>query len=223
MVGTISFLLTAILFIVTQLGISFEGWAVSQQEEDSSDFTLEFSEKYQPDFDHPRAYSHEEMENLAGEVLERIESKLGIPLDRENPEHVRALAEFFGLTPRLNLDPYSTPMTEGDISYFVEVDQHRDKELYPQNERELAIRFYWEGLARVAAAYHKLEVVNDKRSPHPQKSRGKVSDMATTAMFDKRPGISIAEAIDQGKERYDFGRLLQHLKAKGLPQGDLEK
>lgn len=213
----VTFLLTAILFIITQLGIPSQGWGVSQQEKEHTAFTLGLSEKYQPDFDHPRRYSREEMESLAGEVLEKIEAKSGAKFDRENPAHVRVLAEFFGLTPRPSLDPYSIPMTEGDISYFVEVEQHKDKELYPQDATQLVIRFYWEGLARVAARHYKLEVVNSNRSPNPQKSRGKVSDMATTAMFDKRPGISIAEAIDQGKERYDFGRLIQHLKAKGFP------
>ena len=80
------------------------------------------------------------------------------------------------------------------------------------------IRFYWEGLTRVAAAHYKLEVVNEKKSPNPKKSRGKVSDVATTAMFQKRPGMSIARAIEQGKERYDFRRLISHLKVKGLPE-----
>lgn len=189
----------------------------SDQERDSAGFTLDLSKEYRPDFDNPRKYSREEMKSLAAEVLEKIEAKLGAKFDREDREHVRTLAEFFGLTPSSSLDPYSTPMTEGDISYFVEVTQHKDKELYPQNATQLVVRFYWEGLARVAAAHYQLEVVDNNRSPHPQKTRGKVSDMATTAMFDKRPGMSLAEATAQGKERYDFGRLLQHLKVKGLP------
>ena len=213
-------LLTAILLILTQLGIPSKGWGASQPEGDSTGFTLDLSKKYQPDFDSPRKYSREEMESLAGEVLEKIEAKLRAKFDRENPEHVRSLAEFFGLTPMPSLDPYSMPMTEGDISYFVEAGQHKDKELYPQDAAQLAIRFYWEGLARVAAVHYQLEVVDHNRSPNPQKTRGKVSDMATTAMFDKRPGLSLAEAIAQGKERYDFDRLIQHLKAKGLPSSD---
>lgn len=173
-----------------------------------TDFEFDLSKEYQPDFEHPRKYSREEMESLAQEVLAKIEKKLGVPFNRKDPQHVGALAEFFALTPREDLDPYSTPMEEPDI------------QLYPHDAKQLVIRFYWEGLGRTAARHYKLEVVDDKRSPHPQKSRGKVSDMATTAMFDKRPGISIAEAIDQGKERYDLGRLLQHLKAKGLPSPD---
>lgn len=213
--------LAAILFLLTQLGIPSEGWATFQPEGDRIGFAFNLSEEYRPDFDHPRKYNREEMERLAGEVLEKIEAELGAQFDRGNPEHVRTLAEFFGLTSLPSLDPYSTPMTEGDISYFVEIDQHQDKELYPQNATQLVIRFYWEGLARLAAAHYRLKVVNDKRSPNPQKTRGKVSDIATTAMFDKRPGMSLTEAATQEKERYDLGRLIQHLKAKGLPSPDV--
>jgi len=178
---------------------------------------FDLSKAYQPDFDRPRQYSREEMEGLSREVLAKIEKRLGARFNGEDRTHVRALAEFFRLTPDKGLDPYSTPMSEGDISYFSELQTHKAKELYPQDASQLVIRFYWEGLTRVAAAHYKLEVVNDNRSPNPQKSRGKVSDMATTAMFDKRPGMSVSEAVAQGRERYDLSRLIQHLKAKGLP------
>jgi len=185
-----------------------------------TDFKLDLSEEYQPDFEHPRTYRREEMENLAREVLAKVEKTLGAPFNREDPQHVWALAEFFGLSPVESLDPYSTPVDEGDIGYFSEFSTHQDQELYPQDATQLVIRFYWEGLARIAAARYKLEVVNDRWSPNPQKTRGKVSDVATTAMFDKRPGISVAEAIAQGKERYDLGRLMRHLKNKGLQRGN---
>ena len=108
-------------------------------------------------------------------------------------------------------------MEEPDIPYFSEVNTYQDKELYPQNVTQLVIRFYWEGVTRIAAAHYKLEVVNNRQAHNFQKSRGKVSDVATTAMFDKRPGISVADAMTQGRERYDLGRLIKHLKAKGLP------
>lgn len=177
---------------------------------------FDLSKEYQPDFERPRKYSREEMEILAQKVLAKIGKRLGTPFDRKDPEHVRALAEFFALTPRADLDPYSTAMEDGDIFYFSALDTQQDKELYPQNAIDLVIRFYWEGLARAAAAHYKLEVVNDKRSPNPVKSRGKVSDVATTAMFDKRPGMSVREAMTQGREKYDFARLIKHLKLKGL-------
>lgn len=157
------------------------------------------------------------METLAREVLTQIEKKLGTPFNRKDPQHVWTLAEFFGLTPREDLDLYSTPMEEPDVRYFSEIEEHGRKELYPQTPEDLVIRFYWEGLARAGAAYYKLEVVNEKRSAHPQKSRGKVSDMATTAMFDKRPGITLAQVRAEGRERYDVDRLIKHLKLKGLP------
>ena len=157
------------------------------------------------------------MEGLAQEVLAKIEKNLGAKFNREDPQHVQMLAEFFGLTPVESLDIYSTPMEEPDIRYFSEINTHQDKELYPQNATQLVIRFYWEGLTRIAAAYYKSEVVNNRQAQNFQKSRGKVSDVATTAMFDKRPGMSVAEAMAQGRERYDLGRLIKHLKAKGLP------
>ncbi len=183
----------------------------------ASDLQFDVSKKYQPDFKHPRKYSPEEMESLSQEVLAKIEKTLGAKFNRKDPQHVQALAEFFNLTPVEILDPYSTPMEDADIFYFSEVDVLKDKELYPQTPAQLVIRFYWEGLARVAALHYKLEVVNDKWARNPQKSRGKVSDIATTGMFDKRPGISVAQAQAQGKERYDFGKLISHLKAKGIP------
>lgn len=177
---------------------------------------FDVSKKYQPDFENPRKYSSEEMENMAQEILIKIEKTLGAEFNRKDPEHVRVAAEFFALTPREDLDPYSTPMEDADIFYFSQDDALKEKELYPQTAAQLVIRFYWEGLARLAAARYKLEVVNDRHARNPVKSRGKVSDMATTAMFDKRPGISVAQALAQGKERYDFGKLISHLKAKGI-------
>lgn len=213
----ITSILAAILFIFPQLGIPSKGWAAFQHEKDRTGFTLDLSKEYQPDFDNPRKYGREEMESLAQEVLAKIERKLGVKFNRGDPEHVRLLAEFFGLAPVESLDPYSTPMDESDILYFSGPDGHPDKELYPQNARQLVIRFYWEGLTRVAAMYYKLEVVNNNRSPNPQQTRGKVSDIATTAMFDKRPGLSVQDAIAQGRARYDLGRLIKHLKTKGLP------
>ena len=213
----ITSLFTVILFIFIQLGMPSKGWAASEEEKDSVDFTLDLSTEYQPDFEQPRKYTREEMESLAQEVLVKIEEKLQTQFNREDPQHVQILAEFFGLTPVESLDPYSTPMEEGDIGYFSEFDTHQDLELYPQNATQLVIRFYWESLARLAAAHYKLEVVNNRQAKDFQKSRGKVSDVATTAMFDKRPGMSVVEAMAQGRERYDLGGLIKHLKAKGLP------
>ncbi len=178
--------------------------------------SFEVSQMYQPDFDHPHKFSRLEMDALAKEVLEKIQTKINTPFDRTNIEHVQALAEFFALTPRADLDPYSTPMEEPDMEYFVAVEENKQKELYPRDTRDLVIRFYWEGLARVTAAHYKLEVVNEKRAARPVKSRGKVSDIATTGMFDKKPRMSIAQAEAQSKDRYDFGRLISHLKVKGL-------
>lgn len=198
------FLITALLLLGPKLGLP-------------SEFTFDLSKEYQPDFEQPRKYSREEMEALAQEVLAKMDENLGTPFNRQDPQHVQILAEFFGLTPAENLDLYSTPMEEPDIRYFSEVSVHQEKELYPQNAAQLVIRFYWEGLARVTAVHYQLKVVNNRQGHDFQMSRGKVSDIATTAMFDKRPGISIAEAITQKKERYDFGKLIQHLKAKGLP------
>ena len=192
------------------------GMEYIEPEEDKG-FELDVPRKFQPDFESSRQYSHEEMEALAEEVLIRIENQLAAPFNRRDPQHVWALAEFFGLTPQEELDPYSTPMEEGDAYYFAEVETHQHTELYPQTANQLVIRFYWEGLARLGAAYYQLEVVNERKARNPVKSRGKVSDMATTAMFDKRPGITVAEAVAQGKERYDLERLARHLKVKGLP------
>ncbi len=184
--------------------------------ETAQTFELDVSELYQPNFEHPRKYSPKEMDLLAQEVLSKLERKLGTNFIRRDPQHIWALAEFFALTPREDLDLYSTPMEEGDVYYFSQFDANKDKELYPQDAAQLAIRFYWEGLARLAALHLKLEVVNEKHAARPQKSRGKVSDIATTAMFDKKPGISLAEAAALGKEKYDFAKLIQHLKVKGL-------
>lgn len=86
-----------------------------------------------------------------------------MPFDRENAQHVLVLAEFFRLTSEEELDIYSTPMEEGDVRYFADTDQFSDKELYPLSTSDLVIRFYWEGLARVAAAHYELEVVNERR------------------------------------------------------------
>ena len=184
-------------------------------EEPAAAFDL--SADYQPDYERPRQYSRAEMNAMAREALSKIESDLGQSFDREDVQHVWQAADFFGLLARDDLDPYSTPMEEADVRYFSEIREFSEKELYPQTAEELIIRFYWEGQARIAAAHHKLEVVNERRAVHPQKSRGKVSDMATTAMFDKRPGMSTAAASEQGKERYDFDRLIKHLRLKGLP------
>ena len=183
---------------------------------EAAEFKLNVSGEFQPDFENPRKYSRKEMNQLAQEVLPKIEKILNAPFNRKDPQHVWALAEFFGLTPKDALDIYSTPMEEADVRYFSEVNQFKDKELYPQNSEELVIRFYWEGLSRIAAQHYQLEVVNNKAARDFKKSRGKVSDIATTTMFYKRPGISTEEAVSEGKERYDFKHLIHHLKEKGL-------
>ncbi len=178
---------------------------------------LNVSKKYQPSFSLPQKYSQADMERLAREVLIKMEAQLKVKFDRGNAEHVEKLAEFFGLVSDERPDVYSTPMTESDITYFSDFEQFGKKELYPQNEKQLVIRFYWEGLARIAAVHYKLKVVDNKFSSKPRMSRGKVSDIATTAMFDKRPGISVPEAVAEKKEQYDFGKLIKHLHEKGLP------
>jgi hypothetical protein len=177
---------------------------------------LNVSQAYQPNFENPKKYTSEDMRFLAREVLAKTKQILKVEFDRGNLDHVRYLAEFFGLTSDDKLDRYSTAMSDSDISYFMDMKQFGKKELYPQNNEQLVIRFYWEGLARLAAVHDKLKVVDNKFVAKPRMSRGKVSDMATTAMFDKRPGISIKQAVAEGKERYDFGELIKHLHAKGL-------
>jgi hypothetical protein len=180
-------------------------------------FRLDLSEKYQPDFKTPRRYDRAEMKALALEVLFKIQRKTGQSFNRRDPQHVMALAEFFGLTPHRELDLYSMPMDEPDVRYFSEVDTYRNQEFYPISGEELIVRFYWEALARLSAAYYKLEIVNRKNAPYPLKTRGKVSDIATTAMFNKRPGMSVADAVAFDRDQYDFRRLISDLKLKGLP------
>ncbi len=190
------------------------------KKEPSDFYTLDVSHKYQPHFQSPQKYTAEDMRFLAHEVLIKMKQILGVEFDRGNPAHVRELAEFFKLLPNEELDIYSTPMSDSDILYFVDSEQFGTKELYPQNAQQLVVRFYWEGLARIAAEHYKLRVVDNKSAVKPRMSRGKVSDMATTAMFEKRPGISIAQAAKENKERYDFGRLIKHLHEKGLPRAN---
>lgn len=180
-------------------------------------FQLNLSEKYQPDFKTPRRYERAEMKALALEVQFKLQRKIGRAFDRKDPQHVMALAEFFGLTPHKELDLYSMPMEEADVRYFSEVDTYKNQEFYPVSGEELIIRFYWEALARLSAAYYKLEIVNRKNAPYPLKTRGKVSDIATTAMFNKRPGMSVADAVAFDRDQYDFRRLINDLKLKGLP------
>lgn len=180
-------------------------------------FRLDLSEKYQPDFKAPRRYGRSEMRALALEVQFKIQRKIRQSFNRKDPQHVMALAEFFGLTPHPELDLYSMAMEEPDVRYFSEVDTYRNQEFYPVSGEELIVRFYWEALARLSAAHYKLEIVNRKNAPYPLKTRGKVSDIATTAMFNKRPGMSVADAIAFDRDQYDFRRLISDLKLKGLP------
>lgn len=100
--------------------------------EEGPGFELQVSGKFQPDFGSSRRYSHAEMQALAEEVLIRMENQLGVRFNRRDPQYVWALAEFFGLTPQEDLEPYSTPMEEGDAYYFSEVDSYQHAELYPQ-------------------------------------------------------------------------------------------
>lgn len=173
---------------------------------------------FQPNFEQPRKYTVEDMEILAQEALFRVGKKLGgVPFDRRNPQHVRELAEFFLLTPVDKLDPFSAAMDDSDIRYFSEIDVHQDSELYPSAATELAVRFYWEGMARLAAAYYRVEIVSERFGRRPEKTRGKVSDIATSGMFDKIRGMSLEEASDYNKERYDMTMLVKQLQAKGRP------
>lgn len=177
---------------------------------------LNVSEKFQPNYDHPQQYSLRAMEQMARETLYKLGKELGVSFNRKDPQHILRLAEFFHLTSEERLDLFSTPMEEADVRYFSEVEAHKNDEFFPITASDLAIRFYWEGLARLLAADFQLEIVNERRARNPQKTRGKVSDMATTAMFDKKPGMSIEQARQQGRERYDLGRLIEHLRLKGL-------
>ena len=68
---------------------------------------------------------------LNGSWRYKIEKKLGTEFDRTDSNHVWTLAEFFGLTPAKVLDPYSTPMEEGDVNYFANVEANQDTELFP--------------------------------------------------------------------------------------------
>lgn len=188
--------------------------AMQEQKAKALPFSLDVSKKFQLDFEHPKKYSPAEMKALAREVLKKMEKRLGEKFDRENPAHTIALAKFFGLTSIPALDPYSAPINDGD-TYFSDFNKHKDKELYPQNAEELVIRFYWEGLTRIGAAHLEQDVVNDKQKL--EKTRGKVSDYGTYAMFDKIKDLTIAQAVAQGRERYDVQRLLDHFKAKGVP------
>lgn len=179
-------------------------------------YVFDLSEEFQPDYKKPRQYSRSEMKVMARETVMKIQEKSGQYFSRMDPQQVRYLAEFFGLMSREDLDPYSKPMQDADIRYFSEVSEHEDKELYPETAEDLIIRFYWEGLVRAAAAHYKMRVVNEKRAARPEQSRSKISDMATTAMFDKTPGMTTTYARQLGAERYDFGLLITHLKLKGL-------
>lgn len=193
------------LAVILWIGIVIPAWGA-----------FEVSAEFQPNYESPQKYSRIQMERMAGVVLEKLGLRLGTPFNRRDPQHVFALAEFFSLTTDDILDIFSTPMEEADVHYFSDVESHQDKELYPLTSVDLVIRFYWEGLARTSAAQYQLVVVNERKAVHPVKSRGKVSDIATTAMFDKRPRMTIAQAVAGGKERYDVRRLINHLKVKGL-------
>lgn len=174
--------------------------------ETRQNFRFDLSEFYQPDFERPRKYTREDMKRLAWETVTKMKERLNGEFNRRDPQHIKTMAEFFALTPREDLDPYSAPIEEGDIYYFAQVDKNKDRELYPQDAAQLAIQFYWEGLARLAAAHLKNS---------SGKNRARVSEIATAAMFvDKEPGISVKEAVAKGKETYDFEKLLQRLKVK---------
>jgi hypothetical protein len=179
-------------------------------------FVFDLSPQFQPNYEKPRQYSRSEMKAMVREVVMKIQAKSGQYFSRMDPQHVWYLADFFGLMSREDLDPYSKPMQDADIRYFSEVSEHEDKELYPETAEDLIIRFYWEGLVREAAAHCKMRIVNEKRAVHPEKSRAKVSEIATTAMFDKTPGMTTAYARQLGAERYDFSMLVTYLKLKGL-------
>lgn len=174
--------------------------------ETRQNFRFDLSEFYQPDFERPRKYTPEEMDRLAWEVAVKMRERLNGEFNRKDPQHIMAMAEFFALTPREDLDLYSAPMHEGDIYYFTQIDKNKNRELYPQDAAQLAIQFYWEGLARLAAAHFK---------DSSKKNRARVSEIATAAMFDKEPGISVADAVAKGKETYDFEKLLYRLNYKG--------
>jgi hypothetical protein len=170
---------------------------------------------FQPDFEHPRRFSVEDMEILAQETFARFARQNGFAFNRNDPHHVFLLAEFFHLTPVDELDPYSAPMEESDIRYFTEIEVHQDSELYPVEPSQLAIRFYWESLARLAAAYFRIEIVSERFGRRPEKTRGKVSDIATAGMFDKIRGMTLLEVEDTNKERYDVSLLIKQLRDKG--------
>lgn len=179
-----------------------------------SGFWLDVPPLFQPDYQRPRKFTSAQMDVLVRYVLIKMERKLHAPFRRTDPQHVLRLAEFFGLTSDPELDLYSVPMEEADIRYFTEVNVHRGMELFPSTARELVIRFYWESLARLAAAHYKLEVLSEKYPRQPERTRAIVSDIATTGMFDKMKGMTLEDARSQDKERYDFGRLLDYLKTK---------
>ncbi len=196
---------------------SSNAFGIAPQNSSEKVFRFDLSERFQPDFKTPRRYSRAEMSALALEVIFKIQRIIGKNFNRRDPQHVMALAEFFGLTPRPDLDLYSMPMEEADIRYFSEIDTYKNQEFYPLSAQELIVRFYWEALARVTAAHYQLEIVNRKNAPYPLKTRGKVSDIATGAMFNKRPGMSISDAVALDRDQYDLRRLISDLKLKGLP------
>ena len=95
----------------------------SEAHADQPEIKLDVSGEFQPDFENPRKYSRKEMNQLAEEVLIKIEKILNKPFNRKDPQHVWMLAEFFWLTPNEALDVYSTPMEEADVRYFAQAEQ----------------------------------------------------------------------------------------------------
>lgn len=222
---TTSALRTVVFFVIllTMLsgsGVAFRGDALEPAKSTPArlpaDFVFDLSAQFQPDYKTPRQYTRSEMKAMAREAVSKVQERSGKYFSRMDPQQVWYLADFFGLMPRADLDPYSMPMQEADIRYFSEISAHENQELFPETAEDLIIRFYWEGLVRAAAAHFKVRVVNEKCAAHPVKSRAKVSDVATSAMFDKTPGMTTRYARQLGAERYDFSLLITHLKLKGL-------
>lgn len=134
-------------------------------------FKVNVPDKYFPNYDRPRVYTEDDINELSELVILRIEERTHEKFDVTNAVHMTALAEFFQLTSRIKGENGVSPLFEpGDILWWI--GHAREKNLQPQ---QIAEAFFWRWQVREVVWYYNSSV----------RDQGEVSAFAEQAKTEK--------------------------------------
>ncbi len=106
-------------------------------------FKIDVPVRYTPNYDRPQTYSTAELQKIQKETIVKVSAVLGVNFDSGQKAHVKALADFYGLTHTGTVSPV---MTDGDVEWWVKFSSNRRKISHWTQDQEneaLVLQFFW--------------------------------------------------------------------------------